>query len=214
MVLVDIAGFGNRALAGEADVTEAERTVRLVEGWPGRPGATSLPGCLLNRVKRTRLARHALGEIETAGLSVLSAVLTDLIAYGEMSYSGRVPEDGPAEEEITRLVAELRRSGGCLGSTWRTAMRAPLKQRKPSPAEVVRIATETAPTLPPAQMPLVDKPATFTMRLKASTLAAIEAAARQEGATLKQRIMRAVERDGIEVAASDLEDGTPRRRAA
>ena len=119
-----------------AKPTSLRRSARCgwSKGWPGRPGATSLPGCLLNRVKRTRLARHALGEIETAGLSVLSAVLTDLIAYGEMSYSGRVPEDGPAEEEITRLVAELRRSGGCLGSTWRTAMRAPLKQRKPSPA--------------------------------------------------------------------------------
>ena len=93
-------------------------------------------------------------------------------------------------------------------------MRAPLKQRKPTPGEVVRIAAETAPRLPPALMPQTDKPATFTMRLKSGTLAAIEASAREHGMTLKQRIMRALAADGIEVVPADLEDGTPRRRAA
>lgn len=58
LVLVDTAGFGNRAaavamtsadavliptLSGEADVTEAEKTVQLVEGWPVRHAATSRP---------------------------------------------------------------------------------------------------------------------------------------------------------------------------
>lgn len=90
----------------------------------------------------------------------------------------------------------------------------PALKPRPSPAEAVKIATQTAPTAPPAQMSRPDRPATFTMRLKTSTLAAIEASARQDGATLKQRIMRALERDGVEIAASDLEDGTPRRRAA
>jgi chromosome partitioning protein len=123
LVLVDTAGFGNRAaavamtsadavlipaLSGEADVTEAERTVRLVEGL-ARAARRDIPArVLLNRVKRTRLARHAFGEIETAGLPVLSATLSDLIAYGEMTFSGRVPDDGVAGEEITRLIAELR----------------------------------------------------------------------------------------------------------
>jgi hypothetical protein len=94
-------------------------------------------------------------------------------------------------------------------------VRAPLKQRsRPTPAEAVRIATETAPTLPPTLMSQTDKPATFTMRLKSGTLSAIEASARQEGVTLKQRIMRALAADGIEVVPIDLEDGTPRRRAA
>ena len=85
---------------------------------------------------------------------------------------------------------------------------------RPSPAEAVKIATETAPTLPPAQITQPDRPATFTMRLKASTLAAIEAGARQQRMTLKQRIMHALERDGVEVAPADLEDGTPRRHRA
>lgn len=54
LVVVDTAGFGNRAatvamtsadavlvptLAGEADITEAEKTVRLVEGLARQAGA-------------------------------------------------------------------------------------------------------------------------------------------------------------------------------
>ncbi len=59
LVLVNTAGFGNRAatvamtsadvvlvpsLAGEADVTEAEKTIRLVEGCRALPASTFPPG--------------------------------------------------------------------------------------------------------------------------------------------------------------------------
>ena len=47
-----------------------------------------------------------------------------------------------------------------------------------------------------------------------STLAAVEARARQDGMTLKQVICRALVDASIDVAAADLEDGTPRRRMA
>lgn len=66
---------------------------------------------LLNRVKRTQLARHVLREIEAAGLPMLASTLGDLVAYGEMTFSGRVPADGLAGEEVTRLLAELRALG-------------------------------------------------------------------------------------------------------
>jgi chromosome partitioning protein len=123
VVLVDTAGFGNRAatvamtsadavliptLSGEADVTEAENTVRLVGGL-ARAARRDIPArVLLNRIKRTQLARHALREIEAANLPLLTATLGDLVAYGEMTFSGRVPDQGAAGEEIARLVAELR----------------------------------------------------------------------------------------------------------
>jgi chromosome partitioning protein len=126
LVLVDTAGFGNRAaavamtsadtvliptLSGEADITEAEKTVRLAEGL-ARAARRDIPArVLLNRVKRTQLARHAAREIESAGLPVLSASLSDLVAYGEMSFSGRVPDQGVAGDEVSRLVAELRALG-------------------------------------------------------------------------------------------------------
>ena len=126
VVLVDTAGFGNRAanvamtsadavlipaLSGEADVTEAENTVRLVEGL-ARAARRDIPArVLLNRMKRTQLARHALKEIEAAGLPMLTSTLSDLVAYGEMTFSGRVPDQGVAGEEVTRLLAELRALG-------------------------------------------------------------------------------------------------------
>ncbi len=123
LVLVDTAGFGNRAatvamtsadavlvptLAGEADVTEAEKTVRLVSGL-ARAARRDIPArVVLNRVRRTTLAKHAGLELEKAKLARLDASLSDLVAYGEMSYSGRVPTSGTPATEIAALLAELR----------------------------------------------------------------------------------------------------------
>ncbi|TLU70672.1 ParA family protein [Lichenicoccus roseus] len=124
LVLVDTAGFGNRAatvamtsadavlipaLAGEADITEAEKTARLVEGL-ARAARREIPArVLFNRVRRTTLAKHAGSELERAKLVRLKASLSDLVAYGELSYSGRVPLSGTAGTEVAALVAELRK---------------------------------------------------------------------------------------------------------
>ncbi len=126
VVIVDTAGFGNRAaavaitsadavlvpaLSGEADVTEAEKTIRLAEGL-ARAARREIPAAvLLNRVRRTQLARHAAQEILTASLPRLAASLSDLVAYGELSYSGRIPATGTAAAEIAALLAELRERG-------------------------------------------------------------------------------------------------------
>lgn len=126
LVLVDTAGFGNRAasvamtsadavlipsLAGEADVTEAEKTVRLVEGL-ARAARREIPArVVFNRMKKTGLARHAAAELQAAGVPRLTATLGDLVAYGEMTYSGKVPSAGPAAAEIVALLAELRGLG-------------------------------------------------------------------------------------------------------
>jgi hypothetical protein len=94
-------------------------------------------------------------------------------------------------------------------------MKPSLKPRsRPSPDETVRIAAEAAPSLPPTRLQAEDRTQAFNMRLKASTIAAIESKARAEGGTLKQIICRALAEAGVQVAAADLEDGTPRRRAA
>jgi chromosome partitioning protein len=126
VVIVDTAGFGNRAaavamtsadgvlvpaLSGEADVTEAEKTIRLAEGL-ARAARREIPtAVLLNRVRRTQLARHVAQEIETARLPRLETSLSDLVAYGELSYSGRIPTTGTAATEIAALIAELRARG-------------------------------------------------------------------------------------------------------
>lgn len=126
LVLVDTAGFGNRAatvamtsadavlvptLAGEADVTEAEKTVQLVNGL-ARAARRVIPArVLLNRVRRTGLARHAQREITAANLPRLDTVLSDLVAFGEISYSGRMSGSGTAGAEAVALVTELRTLG-------------------------------------------------------------------------------------------------------
>ena len=126
MVVVDTAGFGNRAaavamtsadlvliptLSGEPDVTEAEKTVRLAEGL-ARAARRHIPALvLLNKVRRTQLARHAANEVAAAGLPRLDAMLSDLVAYGEMSYAGRLPASGAAHAEVAALLAELRQRG-------------------------------------------------------------------------------------------------------
>ena len=46
-----------------------------------------------------------------AGLPRLSAALSDLVVYGEMTYSGRLPTGGQSATEIAALIAELRALG-------------------------------------------------------------------------------------------------------
>lgn len=126
LVLVDTAGFGNRAatvamtsadavlvpsLVGEADITEAERTVGLVAAL-ARAARREIPVCVvMNRIKRTTLVRHASAEMTAAGLTRLDATLSDLVAYGELTYSGRLPDKGTAYLEVGALIKELRGLG-------------------------------------------------------------------------------------------------------
>jgi chromosome partitioning protein len=108
-VLVDTAGFGNRAatvamssadavlvpsLVGEADITEAERTIGLVAALARAARRDTPTRVIMNRVKRTTLPRHAVTEMSAAGLSRLDASLSDLMAYGELTYSGSLAVKG------------------------------------------------------------------------------------------------------------------------
>jgi chromosome partitioning protein len=124
VVLIDTAGFGNRAAAvamtsadlvlvpmlpGEADVTEAERTVQLVAGLSTAARREIACRVVLNRMKATTLARHA--ATEASALPRLKTALSDLVGYGEIGFSGRLPEAGKAQTEIAALLAELQTEG-------------------------------------------------------------------------------------------------------
>src|SRR4051812_24870864 len=124
IVVVDTAGFGNRAatvamtaadavlipmVPGEGDVTEAARTVELVAGVASAARRDIPSRVVLNRVRSsTALSRHAAAEAEP--LLKLNAGLSDLVAYGEMGFSGRMP-GGKAGTEATALINELRAIG-------------------------------------------------------------------------------------------------------
>ena len=124
VVVVDTAGFGNRAatvamtaadavlipmVPGEGDLTEAARTVELVAGVASAARREIPSRVVMNRVRSsTALSRHAAAE--AGPLPKLEAGLSDLVAYGEMGFSGRMPA-GKAGAEAAALIAELRAIG-------------------------------------------------------------------------------------------------------
>ena len=79
-------------------------------------------------------------------------------------------------------------------------------------ADALRIATAEAPALPPARIPVDDRPSTLNLRLRMSTITALTAKAKAEGLTQKQVVCLALAASGMAVAAADLEDRTPRRK--
>ena len=124
LVVVDTAGFGNRAatvamtaadavlipmVPGEGDITEAARTLELVAGVASAARREIAARVILNRVKSaTALTKHALAE--AAPLPRLSSALSELVAYGETGFSGRMPT-GKAGAEVAALITELRQLG-------------------------------------------------------------------------------------------------------
>jgi chromosome partitioning protein len=135
VVVVDTAGFGNRAatvamtaadavlipmVPGEGDVTEAARTVELVAGVASAARRDIPSRVVLNRVRSsTALSKHAAAE--AASLPKLSSGLSDLVAYGEMGFSGRMPT-GKAATEVAALVAELHNLGWLPSATNNTSI--------------------------------------------------------------------------------------------
>jgi chromosome partitioning protein len=127
LVLVDTAGFGNRAaLLGmaaadavlipctpsRADVEQAAKTLLLAEG-AARAARRAIPARVVpSRLKHTTaVARHVLSELDEVGLPRTAAGIGDRVAFAEMTFSGRVPAGGDASAEILALIAELRDLG-------------------------------------------------------------------------------------------------------
>jgi chromosome partitioning protein len=60
------------------------------------PGATEgLARVVANHIRRaTTLSRHVLSELDKLGLPWLRTVLSEAVAYGEISFSGALPREG------------------------------------------------------------------------------------------------------------------------
>jgi chromosome partitioning protein len=127
LVLVDTAGFGNRAALlaiaaadavlvpctpSRADVEQAAKTLELVEG-AARAARRAIPARVVpSRLKQaTAVSRHAIAELDAAALPRTAAGIGDRVAFAEMTFSGRVPAGGDAGQEVAELVAELRKLG-------------------------------------------------------------------------------------------------------
>jgi hypothetical protein len=87
-----------------------------------------------------------------------------------------------------------------------------LKARiRPTPAQALAVAAQTAPSQPPTQMEISDRATTLNLRLRESSIDAITSAAKARGQTIKQLVAHALAETGIAIAPADLEDRTPRR---
>jgi chromosome partitioning protein len=127
-LIIDTAGFGNQAAAvaiagadlvlvpvtpGEADLVEAQRTVAYVNGLSRSTRRAIEVRVVANRIRRaTTLSRHVLAELGTLELPRLQAVMSEAVAYAEISFAGTMPKDGGPAEEIAALLAELHAVGG------------------------------------------------------------------------------------------------------
>lgn len=126
-LIVDTAGFGNQAAAvaiaaadlvlvpvtpGEGDLVEAQRTVAYANGMGRSTRRTIEVRVVANRIRRgTTLSRHVLAELDKLELPRLQTTMSEAVAYGEIGFSGTVPKDGAAAEEISALTAELQAAG-------------------------------------------------------------------------------------------------------
>jgi chromosome partitioning protein len=128
LVLVDTAGFGNRAALlaiaaadavlvpctpSRADVEQTAKTLQLIEG-AARAARRPIPARVIpSRVKSvTAVSKHTLAELDAAALPRTSTGIGDRVAFAEMTFSGRVPvAGGDAGQEIAGLIAELRSLG-------------------------------------------------------------------------------------------------------
>ena len=108
-------GVGRRGpiptTTSRADVVETGKTVRLAEGL-AKAARRQVPVRVVgNRIKRALVSRHALSELDEANLPRLSTTLSDVVAYVELTHTGRLPAAPPAALEIASLVDELRELG-------------------------------------------------------------------------------------------------------
>jgi chromosome partitioning protein len=123
LLLIDTAGFGNQAATAamasadailvptttsRADVVETGRTVQLAQGL-AKAARRDVPIRVLgNRIKRALVARHALSELDDAGLPRLASTLSDVVGYVELTHTGKLPTTNPAAAEIAAFVHELQ----------------------------------------------------------------------------------------------------------
>ena len=128
IVLIDTAGFGNRAALlaiaaadavlvpctpSRADIEQAAKTLQLIEG-AARASRRAIPARVVpSRVKiTTAVSKHAMAELDAADLPRTTAMVSDRVAFAEMTFSGRVPPAGTdAGQEVSNLIRELRELG-------------------------------------------------------------------------------------------------------
>ena len=72
---------------GEGDLVEAQRTVTYANGMSRSTRRTIAVRVVANRIRRgTTLSRRVLAELDKLELSRLQTVMSEAVAYGEISF--------------------------------------------------------------------------------------------------------------------------------
>jgi hypothetical protein len=83
---------------------------------------------------------------------------------------------------------------------------------RPNPSEVLAIAAQTAPTLPPARLIPADTVGQLNLKVRTSLIDQLAERALTEGTSQKAIVCRALAAAGFTVHPDDLEDRTNHRR--
>jgi chromosome partitioning protein len=92
----------------KADVTQAEKTYRLVQSTANLTGR-EIPTRLLftDYTPKTKVAKKVRTKVKEMGLPTFKTRLHHLVAYKELTFSGKVPHKGTAGAQGQLLVQEI-----------------------------------------------------------------------------------------------------------
>jgi len=96
----------------KADVVQAEKTHRLVQSTSHITGR-SIPSRLLftDYTPKTKIAKKVRKQVKDMDLPTFDTRMHHLVAYKELTFSGRVPRKGTAGAQGQLLVQEIRDLG-------------------------------------------------------------------------------------------------------
>lgn len=96
----------------KADVMQAQKTHRLVQSTASITGR-SIPSRLLftDYTPKTKIAKKVRQRVADEGLPVFSTRLHHLVAYKELTFSGKIPKKGRAGAQGQLLVQEIAQMG-------------------------------------------------------------------------------------------------------
>ena len=96
----------------KADVMMAQKTYRLVQSTAALTGR-KIPSRLLftDYTPKTKIAKKVRGKVKELGLPTFSTRLHHLVAYKELTFSGKVPHKGTAGAQGQLLVQEIAELG-------------------------------------------------------------------------------------------------------
>lgn len=96
----------------KADVVQAQKTFELVQSTSNLTNR-SIPSQLIftDYTPKTKIAKKVRQKVKETGLPTLNTRLHHLVAYKELTFSGKVPKKGTAGAQGQLLVQELRDIG-------------------------------------------------------------------------------------------------------